>query len=411
MIKIGLLGLGTVGTGVYQLISENRNDLKALIGEEVEISKILVNNVSKIREVELEKGILTLNPYEILDDPTINIIVEVIGGVTDAYTYIKYALNNGKHVVTANKAVIAKHMKELTSLSKTSNSALLYEASVGGGIPIIKPLRQYKNMSQVDEIKGIINGTSNFILSKMIDESMSFDESLSLAQSLGYAEADPTDDVEGYDTARKLAILSSIAFNNSINDDSIYSRGISSISKGDIDNFKEMGFTVKLLGKAIKRANQIAASVEPVLIKEKSMLAGVNGAFNLIALNGAPLGELQFYGQGAGKFPTAGAVLSDILDIITCAYPKEICDNNDLATNTTSCQLSGRYYIRINLLGEVTDEEALKYIDENLIDTKINSSKGELTLLTKETTPNEIQKFEKSLNKYVEGCFYARIDE
>jgi len=304
MIKIGLLGLGTVGSGIYDILTDKKFMIEKCTNKKVEITKILVRNLNKDRNIVVNKSILTDNPYDIIEDPEIDIIVEVMGGIEEPYKYIKQALENGKHVVTANKAVLSEHLYELNSIAKKSNRAILFEASVAGGIPIIKALNEMIVLNNITEIKGILNGTTNFILSKMTEEKTDFSETLKLAQDLGYAEADPTDDIEGYDAARKMAILSSIAFDRVVNINDVECRGITEISAFDIDFIKNFGFTVKLLGNASVLESNLSAQVEPVLIDKNSIMANVGNANNIVLLNGDIVGELQFYGQGAGKNPT-----------------------------------------------------------------------------------------------------------
>lgn len=315
MINIGLLGMGTVGTGVVEALEKNDDLIYRRTGKRICIKKILVNDLTKKRSVNISDK-LTVNPEEILNDEEIHIVVELVGGFQPAYDYIKKALEKKKHVVTANKEVISKCGRELLKIAKDRGVGLLFEASVGGGIPIIRPLKYCLSGNQMVEIIGIINGTTNYILSEMVEKSASFEDVLKKAQELGYAESDPTADIEGLDAARKLAILSSIAFNSEVFPDEIYTEGITNISDRDISYAERNGYIIKLL--AISRFNDrgIEARVTPVLLPITHPLSNVMGVFNSIMIKGYPIGEVMFYGKGAGKDPTSSAVLSDIIEVI-----------------------------------------------------------------------------------------------
>lgn len=345
MVKIGLLGLGTVGSGVCEILSEKKSAIEEQTKKTVEISKILVNDLEKNRNPIVDRKVLTDNPSDILDDPDIDIVVELIGGIEPAHTYITRALENGKHVVTANKAVLSHDFLGLTNLAKKNNRGILFEASVAGGIPIIKPLKELIKFNKIKEIKGILNGTTNFILSKMIEEGLDFKEALVLARKVGFAEADPTDDIEGYDAARKISILSSIAFGYNVTFEDVDCRGITSISAFDIDFFKKLGLTIKLVGSAYSNDLDFDASVEPVLLNTNSIMANVNDAFNIVSIDGDVVGNLQFYGQGAGKNPTGNAVVTDIIDIINGEFNPIDIERRRKPSNTP--KILSNYYLRI----------------------------------------------------------------
>lgn len=314
-IKIGILGLGTVGTGVVKLLEEQKNDFFWKVGCKLEIAKILVRNVNKKRSIDIDKNLLTENWEEIINDPEIQIVVEVMGGIEPAKTYILAALKAGKHVITANKDLMAEYGKELFDTANKHNLDLAFEASVAGGIPIIRPLKQCLAGNTINEILGIINGTTNFILTKMTNENVSFDDALKEAQRLGYAEADPRADIEGFDAARKLAILASIAFYNRVTLQDVYVEGISKLSLVDIIYAKELGFIVKLIGVAKNTPDGIDARVHPMFIPSNHPLASVNDSFNAVFVKGNAIGEAMFYGRGAGELPTASAVMGDIIDV------------------------------------------------------------------------------------------------
>ncbi|AIS53467.1 homoserine dehydrogenase Hom [Thermoanaerobacter kivui] len=343
-MKIGLMGLGTVGTGVVHLINQNGKNIEKKIGEKIEIKKILVKDLNKKR-TPLAEGKITFNADDILEDEEIDVVVEVMGKEHPALEYIIKALKKGKHVVTANKEVIAVHGKELIKLATENKVSLLYEASVGGGIPIIRPLKQCLAANKIYEIKGILNGTTNYILTEMKEKGLDFEEVLKDAQQRGYAEADPTDDVEGFDAARKLAILCTLAFNKFILPEKIYTKGIRSVSKSDIKYAEELGHNVKLIAYAkIDEEDRLEAWVHPVMIKKDNPLNGVNGVFNAILVDGNAVGEVMFYGQGAGMMPTASAVVADIMDVKNHIVIQNGCEDADLLPIVDTVS---KYYIRL----------------------------------------------------------------
>ncbi len=314
VIKVGLLGMGTVGRGVYRVLTKNADAISSRIGAKIEIKKILVRDVTKDRGLELEKNILTTNIDDIINDPEIEIVVEVLGGIHPALEYALNALNKGKSVVTANKDMIAAHGKELYQAAEENNCDLLFEASVAGGIPIIQVMKQSLAANNIEQVFGIINGTTNYVLTKMTKEGSDFAEVLKEAQAKGYAEADPTSDIEGYDAARKIAILSSIAFNTRITLDDVFVEGISKITSHDIAYAQELGYIIKLLGIAKEDDDGIEVRVHPTLIPQDHPLAAVNDVFNAVFVKGDAVGETMFFGRGAGELPTASAVVADIMD-------------------------------------------------------------------------------------------------
>ncbi|MGF7060296.1 homoserine dehydrogenase [Brassicibacter mesophilus] len=410
MIKIGLLGFGTVGSGVYEIINTCRNELKECTGQNIEVTKILVRDIDKYKNSYIDVNLLTINASEILDNPNIDIVVEVIGGVEPAYSYISYALNNEKHVVTANKAVVSKYMKELTYLAKKNNKGLLYEASVAGGIPIIKSVKESIKINKISRIKGILNGTTNFILSKMYDDNIGFNDALKIAHELGYAEADPTDDIEGYDAARKIAILSSLAFRANVSFNDIACRGITSVSAFDVSMAKQMGLIVKLIGSSILKDNKITASVEPVLIDENSPFAAVKDAFNIVSITGNTVGELQFYGQGAGKNPTANAVVSDIIDILNEDYKIRSSKNKDVTKISNTDRTKGRYYIRTTLDDNITTDNFLDELNLHNLKYEVVAAGEYLVLITEKTSSEQVAGIINSLDLPKQSCFFMRID-
>ena len=313
-IKVALLGVGTVGTGVYKLIQRRTDVMVRTIGAEMEVSKILVHNLDKQRE-GIDASLLTDNWQEIINDPEIQIVVEVMGGIEPARTMILEALHAGKHVVTANKDLLAAHGKELLDAAEEKHCDLLFEAAVAGGIPIIRPLKQCLAGNEIDEVIGIVNGTTNYILTKMFEENMSFEEALAKATELGYAEADPTADVEGLDAGRKVAIMASIAFHSRVVFDDVYTEGITKITADDIAYAKEFDSVIKLLGVAHNTEGGIEVGVYPMLLNKEHPLASVRDSFNAVFVHGDAVDDAMFYGRGAGELPTASAVMGDIIDV------------------------------------------------------------------------------------------------
>ena len=313
-IKAAILGIGTVGTGVYKIINNLKDEFPYKIGANLEVSKILVRNKSKQRE-GIDMSLVTDNWADIINDDSIDIIIEVMGGIEPAKTYIEEALRKGKHVVTANKDLMATQGHDLLHIAEEHKRDLLFEASVAGGIPIIRPLKQCLAANNITDIMGIINGTTNFILTKMTEDGMEFADALQLATDLGYAEADPTADIEGLDAGRKIAILASIAFNSSVVFDQVYTEGISNITAKDIKYADELGCVVKLIAAAKNTDEGIEARVTPMLIPKTHPLASVNDSFNAVFVHGDSLDDAMFYGRGAGELPTASAIMGDVMDV------------------------------------------------------------------------------------------------
>lgn len=312
-IKIGLLGLGTVGTGVAKVLKDNQRIIEKRVGRPVQLAKVLVKDIQKPRDSVISKEIITNNPKDILENPDIDIVIEVMGGIDIAKDYILKAFENGKHVVTANKDLIAIHGKEIFEVARNKQKDFLFEASVAGGIPIIRPLKECLSGNKLDEVMGIINGTTNYILTKMTLEGSDFHEVLKEAQELGYAESDPTSDIEGLDAARKLAILASVAFNTRVTLGDVFVEGITKITADDIQYAKDLGYVIKLLGIAKNLNTGIEVRVHPAFIPQDHPLATVNDVFNAIFVKGDAVGEAMFYGKGAGEMPTASAVVGDIV--------------------------------------------------------------------------------------------------
>lgn len=399
MVNIGLLGLGTVGSGVVEILDKKREELKGLTGHDIRVKKVLVNDPSKKRDVNVQ---VVFDFDEILKDEEIDIIVEVTGDVEKSYKYITEGLNAGKHIVTANKAVVSKYFEEFSKLANEKDLAFLYEASVGGGIPVLKPLKEQLLLNEVCQVQGILNGTCNYILTRMMDEGKSYEEILKSAQDMGYAEADPSADVDGYDTMRKLRILASLSLQGQINEDDILMDGIGSISSFDIDIIKNMNYTVKLIGEAKAYKDGYTAVVLPTILPRDNYFANVNMAYNSVAFNGSEVGELKFYGPGAGKLPTGNAVLSDILDIVTKTYKR----NNPLGTDNLKNyneELKGSYYLRIS----GADEEVVRPLRR--IAKEMPSVKGQVAVITNEIGLVELKELIDSFELKKGSYFLGRI--
>lgn len=402
MINIGLLGLGTVGQGVVEIVNSSQEELKKLVGEDVNVKKILVKNKDKERSEEIPKEKITYRVEEILEDKDIMVVIEATSDVEESYKNIRKALEQGKHVVTANKAIVSKYFEELSNLAKEKDRAFLYEASVGGGIPILKPLKEEIALNDISHIQGILNGTSNYILTRMFEEGLDYGETLKIAQDLGYAEANPSSDVDGYDTQRKLRILSTIGLKGEVKENDVLVRGISSISSFDVEQIKKLGYTVKLIGETNIIDEKFTAVVEPVLLRSDSYFANVNMAFNAISLEGNNVGELKFFGAGAGKLPTANAVLKDVIDILKGTYRKKNILGSRKLKNRNE-EIKGKYYLRISLgSGEIPEE--IKGLAERILDPNFAA-------ITREVEFQEVDKLLANLNIQDEKYFLARIQD
>ncbi|MCM3630102.1 homoserine dehydrogenase [Paenibacillus glycanilyticus] len=315
-VKVGLLGLGTVGTGVVRIVEGHQEDLQSQVGSPIVIEKILVQNKAKSRSISIDSSKLTEDPWEIISNPDIDVIVEVMGGIGSTKEYIMEALSRGKHVVTANKDLMALHGPEILAKAQEHGCDVYYEASVAGGIPIIRTLVEGFSSDRITKIMGIVNGTTNYILSKMSLEGASYDDVLKEAQELGYAESDPTSDVEGLDAARKMTILATLGFRAKVALEDVSVQGMSKVSKEDILYAKRLGYEVKLLGIAERQDDQFSISVQPTMVKKSHPIASVNGVYNAVYVYGEAVGETMFYGPGAGELPTATSIVSDLVAVV-----------------------------------------------------------------------------------------------
>ncbi|PWI58882.1 homoserine dehydrogenase [Sulfoacidibacillus thermotolerans] len=315
-IYIGLLGLGTVGSGVVKSLLANEDHIIAQTGFQVRVKRALVQNLQKQRSVRIDQDFLTTDAISVLVDPEISIVVEVMGGIEPALGYIRSALQAGKHVITANKELLAKHGDELALIAKNAGVRLLYEASVAGGIPIVRMLQAYLTANRVTSIRGILNGTSNYILTRMQGAEVTFAQALAEAQQLGYAEAAPQSDVEGYDAAYKLSILANMAFPVQTEIACVDRMGITEIEPVDIAFAKQLGCVIKLIAEASYKGGQVRLSVSPKLLSQSDSLATISDVFNAVTVEADVVGELTFIGRGAGEMPTASAVIEDIVEVL-----------------------------------------------------------------------------------------------
>jgi len=314
-INIGIIGFGTVGTGALKALLENKSEIERKVGSRLEVVQIADLDIATERPVKFDKSILTTDVNQVLDNPDVDIVVELIGGVHPAKEFILRALRNGKHVVTANKELIAKEGAEILDEASKRGLDFCFEGSVGGGIPIVRPLKTCLAANKIQEVMGIVNGTTNYILTKMTNEGRDFAEALAQAQKAGYAEADPTSDIEGHDAKYKIAILASIAFTSRVNVDDIYSEGITKVSRRDIEYARELGYVIKLLAIAKRNGEKIQIRVHPTLIPSAHPLASVNDVYNAVHVRGDFVQDVMFYGRGAGSLPTGSAVVGDVIEI------------------------------------------------------------------------------------------------
>ena len=349
---VAILGLGVVGGGTYQILTEKREYFKKTQGVDLTVECVLEKNVERAISLGVEKEKIATSIEEVVSNPNVDIVVEVIGGTGVAKTFVTMALKSGKTVVTSNKELFAKHWPELEEEAKKMNVGLFFEASCVGGVPIIRTLQEGMQANKILSIKGIINGTTNYILTKMANEGSSYEEALKEAQRLGYAEFNPTADVEGFDATYKLSILSSLAFNKKICIENVYREGITGVNKEDIAYGKEMGYTLKLLGIGKDTEKGVQVRVHPTFVKNDNPLASVNDSFNAVHLVGDSVGEIMLYGRGAGALPTGSAIVSDV--IFAAKYDEYFyaCfENNEKGNKETkfASDFTSKYYIRLSV--------------------------------------------------------------
>ncbi len=347
------MGLGVVGSGVARLLTEKADRIQAHIDYPVELAKVLLRDLDKPRAVQLPAELLTRDSRDILDDPSIDIVIEVMGGETPAHGYIQEAIRKGKHVITANKEVMAKFGPELLTQANRQGVDVLYEASVGGGIPLIGPFQQDLAANKITSIQAIINGTTNYILTRMADQGAEFSAALAEAQSLGYAEADPTNDVEGIDASYKLAILATLAFHLPVRPGDVYVEGITRLTSRDFRYAKELGCAIKLLAIAREEDGMVEARVHPTLVPQQLLMAQIGGVYNAVRVDGDLVGTVVFYGPGAGSLPTSSAIVADLILLaknITAGLTGRFrLREDDGKSISPMSQVRTRYYLRMNV--------------------------------------------------------------
>ncbi|WP_026694615.1 homoserine dehydrogenase [Peribacillus kribbensis] len=357
VISIGLLGLGTVGSGVVKIIENHQDKLMHQIGCPVKVKKILVKDMNKERDVQVNPGLLTVNPEEILEDSEIDVVIEVMGGIEETKDYLLRALRNKKNVVTANKDLMALHSNELLAEATKNKCDLFYEASVAGGIPILRSLVEGLASDRITKMMGIVNGTTNFILTKMNNHGAPYEEVLKEAQELGFAEANPAADVDGLDAARKMAILSTLGFSMPIDLSDVKVEGITGITEEDISYSKKLGYTMKLIGLASRSGEKVEVSVQPALLQDSHPLASVNDEYNAVYVYGEAVGETMFYGPGAGSLPTATAVVSDVVEVMK-NMRLGVTGNSAISPQFKKAlkepgEITAKYFVRLHVKDEV----------------------------------------------------------
>ena len=420
VIGVGLIGLGTVGRGAYRILNDNCAEIKQKVGLRIEIKKILVRDTGKDRGLSLPPGLLTSEVGDIIANREIDIVVEVMGGVEKAYEYALAVLKQGKSLITANKDMIALYGKELFAAAEAGKADLFFEASVGGGIPIIRPMKESLAANRVEQIMGIINGTTNYMLTRMTNEGMDYAQVLQEAQDLGYAEADPAADVEGYDAARKLAILSSIGFNARVPLDQVYVEGITKITADDIAYAGELNYVIKLLGIAKDTEQGIEVRVHPTLLPKQHPLASVNDVYNAIFIHGDAVGDVMFYGRGAGELPTGSAIAADVMaaakNILfskqgltgcTCYYEKPVKPMGDT---------SSKYYVRLKAIDKpgVLAEISLIFGEcavslASVIQKQTDGGIAQIVLVTHEVLEKNMQKALEKIQELPSVCGVSNI--
>lgn len=406
-VKIALLGLGNVGRGVWMILDSNKEEIMKRSGYEIEVAKVLVRDINKDRGINIPNEVLTTSFQEILADESIKIVVEVMGGIEPAREYMLEAMTRKKHIITANKMLLATGGDELFEKADKEEVMFKYEASVAGGIPIINGINESLTANRVERLYGIVNGTTNYILSKMDYEGLSFKDALKESQEKGYAEADPTSDIEGYDSQYKLAILSSLAFGTKINVDDVYREGITKIEDIDMNYAKEFKKVIKLLAIVKDNEGKLELRVHPTMIPKNHPLANVNDSFNAVLIRGNAVGDLMFYGRGAGDLPTGSAVVSDIVSILRSNIDENninpVVKNNLWEKEVYNIDdIYSEYYVRLEVedrpgvLGEITSVfgnigvSLRSVIQKGIEENKIN--KVTLVLVTHKTKEEYVRK-------------------
>jgi homoserine dehydrogenase len=403
VINVGLIGLGNVGCGTVRALEENREAIERKVGARIVVKKICVLHPDKSRPIAFDRSLLTTDAAQIIDDPEIDIVAELIGGIEPARSYIDRAIRNGKNVVTANKELLAKQGHELLTAAAERKLDLGFEGSVAGGIPIIQAMKVSLGANRISELMGILNGTTNYILTRMTQDGSDYETALAEAQAKGYAEADPTDDVDGFDAAYKLCILASIAFQSRVDLSSVYFDGIRKISHEDIGYAKELGFVIKLVAIAKENDGRLQLRVHPVMLPTTHPLASVNDVFNAIYVRGNAVGEVMFYGRGAGMMPTGSAVMSDLMEtarnIRSGATGRIACTCFEEKPTQDITEVQSNYYVRMQCQdrAKVLASVASVFGDfdvsiESVVQKRGTGESAEVVWVTHSTTEGDIRK-------------------
>ncbi len=409
-MKVGILGLGTVGGGVVNVLKKNADSIERRTGESIQVILAGVRNIKQDRICDTSDIELTEDLFAVVNHPEIDVVLELIGGTELSKDLVETAINNGKHVITANKALIAKHGNELIKLANDNKVRLLFEASVAGGIPIIKTLEQGLSANKIESLAGIINGTGNFILSEMKSKGRDFADVLAEAQALGYAESDPTFDIEGIDAAHKLSILAAIAFGTELQFDQVCTKGISEVTAEDIRYATELGYTIKHLGIAKKSGDAIEMRVHPTLISNDQLLANVNGVMNAVLVKGDALGTSLYYGAGAGDEATASAVIADLIDIINNQTSNHILGwkSQEKPKVLNADLIESEFYMRLlvsdkkGVLAEITQIFSQNDVSiESLVQKQVDSdNNAHIAVITNKILTRDIQ----AVKLAIEAC-------
>lgn len=428
-MRVGVIGIGTVGGGTYKVLTENFQEIYKKTGTKIEITMVADKDLELAKRVVKDHSILTDDALTLLESENVDVVVELIGGVGISKDFVKKALLNKKHVVTANKALIAMHGEELIKIAEENKVTLAYEASVAGGIPIIKAIRESLAPNKIEWVVGIINGTTNYILSEMNENNLSFDVALKQAQELGFAEADPTFDIEGVDAAHKITILASIAFGIPINFEATYVEGITNLNQKDISYAEELGYRIKLLAITKLHNESVELRVHPTLIPEKRLVANVNGPMNAVLVKGNMVGPTLYYGAGAGAEPTASAVVADLIDIARQSEKNTVpmlgFDSKHIKKKKILSieEIESEFYLRLNmenkagLLAKITNIFANQGVSINsmihkeVADNNLDPDIFLITSLVKEKIINEIIQEIESLPENKEKIIKIRVDE
>ncbi|WP_174614398.1 homoserine dehydrogenase [Virgibacillus ihumii] len=411
-ISVGLMGFGTVGIGVYRLIENHKEKLQHQLGCHISVKRILVVDPDKDRDIRVAPDLMTVHAADILEDPEIDIVIEVMGGIERTRELLNRAFQNKKHVVTANKDLMALHGNELEDAASRNNCDLFYEASVAGGIPIIRAVKDGLVADEINKIMGIVNGTTNYILTRMDDEGLSYEDALHEAKELGFAEADPSGDVEGLDAARKMAILARLAFSVPVELSDVEVKGIRDFPVDDLKFGKQLGLTMKLIGFTHVRDHEVEVSVEPAFLPENHPLAAVKNENNAVFVNSAAVGETMYYGPGAGSLPTAAAVMSDVAAVVNNilsgipgqSYLEPCYEKKILASN----QRFGSYYVRLHVkdvcgtftvISSIFNELDVSFERILQVPKKKDNGTAEVIIVTHETTKDNMGQALSNLQK------------